>query len=106
MDGIVQNLFAHPWLSALAVYLCYHTARAVYLIYLSPLAIFPGSKWAALGEYWEAYWNIGARPGRKGQTLFKLEEMHKRLGPSISTESRVSDRLTCACRSCPAHGAQ
>lgn len=83
MDGIVQNLFAHPWLSALAVYLCYHAARAVYLIYLSPLAIFPGSKWAALGEYWEAYWNIGTRPGRKGQTLFKLEEMHKRLGPAL-----------------------
>jgi hypothetical protein len=50
MDGIVQSLIAHPWLSALAVYFCWHAARAVYLIYLSPLAIFPGSKWAALGE--------------------------------------------------------
>lgn len=29
---------------------------------------------------WEAYWNIGVKPGHKGQTLFKLEEMHRRLG--------------------------
>lgn len=28
----------------------YHATRAVYLLYLSPLAQFPGSKWAALGE--------------------------------------------------------
>lgn len=50
MEGIVQTVFAHPWLSLLGVYLCWHAARAIYLIYLSPLAIFPGSKWAALGE--------------------------------------------------------
>jgi hypothetical protein len=28
----------------------YHAVRAIYLIYFSPLAIFPGSKWAALSE--------------------------------------------------------
>lgn len=33
-----------------------------------------------MGSSWEAYWNIGVKPGRKGQTLFKLEEMHKRCG--------------------------
>ena len=32
---------------------------------------------------WEAYWNIGFKPGHKGQTLFKLEEMHNRLGEII-----------------------
>jgi len=31
---------------------------------------------------WEAYWNIGTTPGWRGQTLFKLEEMHQRLGKS------------------------
>ena len=33
-----------------AVFLSYHAVRAIYLIYLSPLSIFPGSQWAALGE--------------------------------------------------------
>lgn len=33
-----------------AVFLPYHAVRAIYLIYLSPLSIIPGSKWAALGE--------------------------------------------------------
>ncbi|KAL4967233.1 cytochrome P450 [Aspergillus stella-maris] len=61
----------------------YSFVRAVYLIFYCPLAIFPGSPWAAVGEYWEAYWNIGIRPGHKGQTLFKLEQMHKRLGPAL-----------------------
>jgi hypothetical protein len=28
----------------------YHVVRAIYLIYISPLSIFPGSPWAALGE--------------------------------------------------------
>lgn len=50
MDSLVHTVLGHPWLSALAVYFCYHAVRAVYLIYLSPLAKFPGSKWAALGE--------------------------------------------------------
>ncbi|KAJ5769074.1 Cytochrome P450 [Penicillium odoratum] len=71
------------WLIAIGTFAVYHAVRAVYLIFFSPLAVFPGSPWAALGEYWEAYWNIGIRPGQKGQTLFKLEEMHKRLGPAL-----------------------
>lgn len=39
-----------PWLVLFGGFVLYHVARAIYLIYLSPLAIFPGSKWAALGE--------------------------------------------------------
>jgi hypothetical protein len=39
-----------PWLLGLGAFALYHAIRAVYLICLSPLAIFPGSKWAALGE--------------------------------------------------------
>ena len=68
---------------SLALFLTYHAIRAIYLLYFSPLAKFPGSPWAALGEYWEAYWNIGVRNGRKGQTLFQLEAMHKRGEPAI-----------------------
>jgi hypothetical protein len=28
----------------------YHVVRAIYLIYFSPLSVFPGSPWAAVGE--------------------------------------------------------
>lgn len=44
------HLPVSPWLAILGSFLLYHFVRAVYLIYLSPLSIFPGSKWAALGE--------------------------------------------------------
>ncbi|KAJ5159288.1 Cytochrome P450 [Penicillium coprophilum] len=81
--GLVSIVPVSLWLIAAATFAVYHAIRAVYLIFFSPLAVFPGSPWAALGEYWEAYWNIGLRPGHKGQTLFKLEEMHKRLGPAL-----------------------
>ena len=42
---------------------------------------------------WEAYWYIGIKAGYKGQTLFKLEQMHKELGgPSHSNcELRVQN---------------
>ncbi|GKZ18415.1 hypothetical protein AbraIFM66951_000974 [Aspergillus brasiliensis] len=79
----LSHLPVNIWVLAVAAFAVYHAIRAVYLIFFSPLAIFPGSPWAALGEYWEAYWNIGLRPGHKGQTLFKLEQMHKRLGPAL-----------------------
>ena len=44
-----------------------------------------GSEPTLLTTYrsWEAYWNIGVKPGRKGQTLFKLEEMHKPVGSAL-----------------------
>ncbi|KAK4212172.1 cytochrome P450 [Rhypophila decipiens] len=75
---------------ALLAYAVYHVIRAIYLIYFSPLAAFPGSPWAALGEYWEAWHNIGSKAGKRGQTLFLLEKMHRdpkygsaiRLGPN------------------------
>ncbi|KEY73624.1 hypothetical protein S7711_09562 [Stachybotrys chartarum IBT 7711] len=57
-------------------FVVYHVVRAIYLIYFSPLSVFPGSPWAALGEYWEAWHNIGSSPGKRGQTLFLLETMH------------------------------
>ena len=33
-----------------------------------------------IGYSWEAYWNIDVKPGQKGQTLFKLEQVHNSLG--------------------------
>ena len=53
IDSIVEVLKSfpfNPWLTAVGLFVSYHVLRAVYLLYLSPLAVFPGSKWAALGE--------------------------------------------------------
>ncbi len=48
-DGSAQ-LPVSPWIIVLVAFALYHAVRAVYLIYFSPLSIFPGSKWAAVGE--------------------------------------------------------
>ena len=53
IDSIIEGLKIfpfNPWLTALGLFVSYHVLRAGYLLYLSPLAVFPGSKWAALGE--------------------------------------------------------
>lgn len=41
---------SHVAAGLLVMYGLYHLGRAVYLLYLSPLAIYPGSPWAALSE--------------------------------------------------------
>lgn len=48
----LYNQLSVGWLLfvVFGVFVAYHAVRAIYLIYLSPLSIFPGSKWAALGE--------------------------------------------------------
>ena len=48
----LYNQLSMGWLLFVAsgVLVAYHAFRAIYLVFLSPLSIFPGSKWAALGE--------------------------------------------------------
>lgn len=54
MLSLLGDLYARlpmsPWLICLGALALYHAVRAIYLIYFSPLSIFPGSKWAAVGE--------------------------------------------------------
>lgn len=45
-----DTLTVNFWLLPFGLFVIYHGVRAIYLIYFSPLSIFPGSKWAALGE--------------------------------------------------------
>lgn len=55
---------------ALLIYL------AIYRLFLSPLAKFPGPKFAALSGWYEAYYDIVLR----GQFAFHIEELHKIYG--------------------------
>lgn len=50
LSNALSELPVSIWLAAAATFAVYHAIRAVYLIFFSPLAIFPGSPWAALGE--------------------------------------------------------
>ena len=50
LSSSLSQLPVSVWLIAAATFAAYHAFRAVYLIFFSPLAIFPGSPWAALGE--------------------------------------------------------
>ncbi|OJD34608.1 cytochrome p450 [Diplodia corticola] len=57
----------------------YLIAGAVYRLYLSPLAKFPGPKLAALTLWYEFYFDVVLR----GQFTFHIRELHKRYGPIV-----------------------
>lgn len=62
----------------LAFSVTYLVALAVYRLYFSPLAKFPGPKLAALTGWVEAYYEI--LHGEGGQFIFKYQEWHKKYG--------------------------
>lgn len=64
------------WACALVVLAFYVVGVAVYRIYLSPLAYFPGPKLAAASVLYEFYYDIIC----KGQYIFKIKELHDRYG--------------------------
>ncbi|KAL4864218.1 hypothetical protein BDV12DRAFT_205862 [Aspergillus spectabilis] len=63
-------------LAALIAYVIY---GAIWRLYLSPIAHFPGPRLAALTSLYEAYYNnwLG------GKYLYKIQEMHDRYGPIV-----------------------
>ena len=56
--------------------LSYFITVAVYRLYLSPLAKFPGPKLAALTLWYEFYYDVVKR----GKYTWKIAEMHKQYG--------------------------
>lgn len=63
--------------SALVVYLL---SLAVYRLYFSPIAKFPGPKLAALSRWYEFYYEVILR----GQFTFHIAELHKIYGKMSS----------------------
>jgi hypothetical protein len=70
------------------LWIIYCVALAVYRIYFHPLSRFPGSKLAALSLWYEFYYDVVKR----GQYIWKIQEMHKRYGTSPSFSVRISGR--------------
>jgi hypothetical protein len=62
--------------SVIALLCVYGIVLAVYRLYFSPLAGFPGPKIAAATWWYGFYYDVWVR----GQYLYKIEEMHKKYG--------------------------
>lgn len=73
---------------ALVALLAWVVGRAIYHLYFSPLAGFPGPKLAAFTRLYELYYD-GVR---KGQFTYAIEKMHQKSGNvyCISPSPRVS----------------
>ena len=79
--NVVRTSSYVPMLSALIlVYLSY---LAIYRLYLSLIAKFPGPKLAALTLWYEFWYDVV----KGGQYTFKLQDLHKKYGGS--TDSRL-----------------
>ncbi|KAH7136336.1 cytochrome P450 [Dactylonectria macrodidyma] len=60
-------------------------SRAIYRLYFSPLAKFPGPRIAALTSWYCAYHDLI----RGGQYIWVIEEMHRQYGPIVRTMPNV-----------------
>ncbi|OCK79946.1 cytochrome P450 [Lepidopterella palustris CBS 459.81] len=68
-----------PFLGAFVVWIAYLIGLAIYRLWFSPIAKFPGPKLAALTSWYECYLDVFA----KGQFTFNIQDMHKKYGPIV-----------------------
>lgn len=73
------------WLFVLCCIFVYVFAVAVYRLYFSPLAKFPGPKLAAVTYGVEFYYDVL----RRGQYMFEILKMHEKYGTQENIE-RIS----------------
>jgi len=66
----------HGLCLALASWVLYLIAGAVYRLYFHPLARFPGPKIAAVTGWYETYHDLI----RRGMFVWELEKMHEKYG--------------------------
>ncbi|KAF9892112.1 hypothetical protein FE257_002518 [Aspergillus nanangensis] len=87
---LVRLLLLHPYVAAAGLTVVYLLSLAIYRLYLSPIAHFPGPRLAALTVFYEFYWEAICN----GQFTFHIGELHKKYGPIVRispTELHVSD---------------
>ena len=76
MLGVIQySILTIFWLPIAAAAL-YGAGLAIYRLYLSPLAKFPGPKLAALTRKYESYYEVY----QNYEYLWKIKELHKQYG--------------------------
>lgn len=69
------------WLVSIASCLLYFIVLAVYRLYLSPIAYFPGSKFTAISGWYETYLDVF----KGGQFTFQIQKWHEKYGEGSTT---------------------
>ena len=87
LNGVRQDLYSSLSFTSLfaiaaAFSILYGIALAVYRLYLSPLARFPGPKLAALTQLYEAYYDVVSGGG--GNFSRRIKRMHEMYGKFTS----------------------
>ena len=81
MDSLMltqkPNAVTRLFLAVVLIVLIYLVGVVIYRLFLSPLAGFPGPKFAALTSWYEFYHDYVHR----GTFIFRIEEMHQKYGP-------------------------
>ncbi|KAK3900297.1 Trichodiene oxygenase [Staphylotrichum tortipilum] len=86
----ISRLFGDYLAFGLAAFVLYLAALAVYRLYLSPIAKFPGPKLAALTNWYEFYHDVV----RQGDFTWHIKDLHKKYGPIVRitpTELHIDD---------------
>jgi hypothetical protein len=80
------------------VWLVYLVALALYRLYISPLAKFPGPKLAALSKWYEFYYEVLL----KGHFTFQIQGLHKKYGgrETVLIASHEAMHLANSCLQC------
>ncbi|KAF7712040.1 Cytochrome P450 monooxygenase [Penicillium ucsense] len=79
MAWLLDLSFTQLALSLVAVGTIYTIGLAIQRLWLSPIAHFPGPKWAALTMWYEWYYDSYL----EGEYTFQIAEMHRRYGPIV-----------------------
>ena len=79
------------FLLALLAFTAYCVSLAIYRLYFSPLAKFPGPKLAALTLWYEFYYDVVKR----GRYTWKTAELHERYGLLLLRSASSTQRSTC-----------
>lgn len=75
----LELLQAHPYLTALALFIAYIVLLGIYRFYFHPLAHIPGPPLAVLTQWTEFYYDVVL----KGQFQSQFPRWHKKYGPLI-----------------------
>ena len=82
---LLGPVFSSPYFLAVCLYVVYLAGLAIYRLYFSPIAKFPGSKLTAVSGWYETYFQFVKRGG--GQFTFKIKEWHDEYGKVVSLPS-------------------
>ncbi|KAK4655496.1 hypothetical protein QC762_302900 [Podospora pseudocomata] len=75
----METITPWPLVAAIVGGLCWMATTVIWRLYFHPLSRFPGPKLTAVTLWYEFYWNVV----KKGQFMWRVEEMHQRYGPIV-----------------------